>query len=296
MLDVVVPSAGVLGTVERCLDRLRVAVDRAGIPRDRVIVVDDAPGRGDLDLVAGSRGFRTVVGGRRSAGAARNLGASSGDGPWILFVDDDIALDEQAIARALRHIDERAAALIGGLRPPRGAPSWLRDAYIHGTVTPASAYAPDGGIPGHQLSSALLAVQREVFVQVGGFPELPEAGWEDALFGLRLEALGMDLMRVGEISGTHHYLPSWEAWLRRNRRAGSRLAALEGRIGDEDLHTLLRAVRLENGLRAAIKRAIAVVPDALLLRARGSLLRRMATSAAFADGFLRYSMTRRADG
>lgn len=286
------PSAGPEELLLRTLPALRSAADRAGVRAERVVIVDERPDRDGTTALLDRLGFRRVVTGGIGNGPARNRGASIGESPWLLFIDDDVELDEGAVRHALHvgreEIQRGAAAVIGGLRPPPGAPAWLRWAYKDTTINPASALAAPGRLRPVGMAVTVLLIRRDTFGAAGGFPEERSWGWIDALFGLRLErTLGPDafVIRDPAIAGIHRYEPTWGEWLERMEKAGRRLAEVCARLDGEDRRRLLEAVSLADQPRHRIKRALGHLPRWATRGARGRLARRASGAAALARGF-----------
>ena len=122
--DVVIPTTGrpSLGTL------LAALAAQAGPAPERVVVVDDRPGRAAGAHVPTALRDRTVVArtgpaaraSGRGPAAARNAGWRAGAAPWIAFLDDDVVLPA-GWTRALAADLERAAGR--RRRPARAASS-----------------------------------------------------------------------------------------------------------------------------------------------------------------------------
>lgn len=287
-MDIVVPTAGPEWLLQTTLPSVADATDAAGLARSNVILCDDGDEPNGRAAVARHHGFRYVYVGGANAAGARNLGSRAGSSPLILYVDDDVVLDRESLARAMAVMSSADAptVLVGGLRPPEGSPRWLSSAYQAGTITPASGLAAAGPLPPVSLATGLVVIRRWAYERSGGFPEVP--GLEDALFGLRLaDVLGGQLRVCRDpcVSGVHMYEPTWQEWLARNERVGRRLRDVSTDLPAPALAELLRAHRLRGGARSVLKRALAYLPRNILLSARGKLPRRLATAAAEARGW-----------
>ncbi len=288
-IDVVVPCIRALEEeLSGTLRALTVAVGAAAPATVRVVVVDDRGPRDDVRDHAMSLGMTYAEGPGRGAGPARNAGAALGGAAVICFMDDDVLLDPTALGAVGRLVvDEQLDVVVGGLRPPVGAPAWLVETYERATLTPASGLAAERELAPHEFATGLAAVRREVWARTSGFPDVP--GLEDALFGCELGAVvegGVHLARRHALGGVHQYLPSWEEWLERSWASGRRLRGLGEQLPSAQLEVLVRARGLGGSLRAVAKRAAGALPASVLLGMDGSAAqRRLAAAGAEARGF-----------
>lgn len=288
-LDIVVPSAHRAEVLKRTLPALAAAVDRAGLDRSHVAICDDAvPPRGEVQGMAARLGFRYLATAGGGAGPARNAGAGAGRGDLLLFVDDDVVLDDHAVvvAREIADAERDLDVVVGGLRPPEGGPSWWGWTYADATLTPAAAAAGDADLSPEGVGTGLVLIRRTTFESVGGFPDVP--GIEDALFGLRLGAMTGRTPRVVRrtgVSGVHLYAPTWDEWLERSRQAGARLRAVVETIDEESATRLIDSHRLGSGVRAGVKHLMGRLPMRVLRVGRGRLGRRVAAAGAEARGW-----------
>ena len=176
MLTVVVPATDNPPTLQRCLDALAVA-DQGP---DELIVVDRAP----------AAGFA----------AARRTGATAATGDVVAFVDSDVLVHPDALARirAAFADDASVAAVFGSYDDAPEAPgvvSRFRN-LLHHHVHQSS--------PGTVASfwGGLGAVRRDALDAVGGFD--PNERWlDDVDLGMRLTAAGYRVELLPAIQGTH---------------------------------------------------------------------------------------------
>ena len=176
MLTVVVPATDNPPTLQRCLEALGAA-DQGP---DELIVVDQAP----------AAGFA----------AARRTGATAARGDVVAFVDSDVLVHPDALARIRAAFDDDAslAALFGSYDDApeaSGVVSRFRN-LLHHHVHQSS--------PGTVASfwGGLGAVRRDALDAVGGFD--PNERWlDDVDLGMRLTAAGLRVELRPEIQGTH---------------------------------------------------------------------------------------------
>lgn len=106
-------------------------------PPLQVIVVDDSEGFGSFDVVQDVESEFSPLGceliylrgSRGGSAAARNLGASSAKGDVVLFLDDDILLDDNVISEMTGFLQENPLAL--GVQPslPAFALFWRNSSF-----------------------------------------------------------------------------------------------------------------------------------------------------------------------
>ena len=181
-LSVIVPATDRPAT----LPRATAAVARAaGFPE--VIVVD---------------GPATL-----SVCAARNEGAERATGEVLVFVDSDVEIHADALARIAEHFttDPGLTAVFGSYddAPARGGTVAAFRNLLHHHVHQGAAG------PAETFWSGLGAVRRDAFRAIGGFDAVrfPHPSVEDIDLGARLVAAGARIVLDPAIQGTH--LKAW---------------------------------------------------------------------------------------
>lgn len=198
-LSVIVPAFNCPRELRQCLDALRAAD-----PAVEVIVVDDASPTDDTLQVAEAAGVITLRMDRNGGpGAARNLGARAATGDVLVFVDSDVVVSRDALARvrAVMQQDPSLAALFGSYDDSPAAPSWvstyrnLLHHYVHQTGNPEAS----------TFWAGLGAVRRTAFEQVGGFDarRFSRPSIEDIELGYRLRAAGLRIRLDRDIQAKH---------------------------------------------------------------------------------------------
>ena len=173
--SVVIPCRDHALEVVRCLQSVR-RQEFAGT--FEVIVVDAGLDDTLLDVADAST---RVVRGREPLhpGPARNLGAAQANGRWLCFIDADAVAEPGWLTAA-------AAALRAGAHVVGGAV--LQGERWHPVATIDNLMQFSDLAPGRPaglavlLPSCNLAISREDFAAVGGFPVLDSAAGEDVLF------------------------------------------------------------------------------------------------------------------
>lgn len=185
-LSVVIPVHNGGAHLPRCLDAMGVS-DLEG---REVIVVDDGSTDGSVDAAL-ARGFEVLrLDARRGPAAARNEGARRSRAPIILFIDADVVVHADTLARveAFFREHEESAALFGSYDDAPDAPGLvsqyknLAHHFIHQrSRADAETFWAGCG-----------AVRREAFDAAGGFDETEytRPSIEDIELGRRLRRRG----------------------------------------------------------------------------------------------------------
>jgi glycosyltransferase involved in cell wall biosynthesis len=184
-----------------CVDAL------AGSPAHEVIVVDDRSSDGSPELAA-RIGARIVASAGPGPAQARNTGAGLATGDVILFLDADVAVHADTVARVRdAFLDPTLDAIIGSYDDDPGSRDFLSQyrnllhCYVHQTSSrEASTFWSGCG-----------AIRRDVFLAAGGF----DAGYErpaieDIELGYRLTREGRRIALDPGLRVKH--LKRWTFW------------------------------------------------------------------------------------
>lgn len=202
-VSVVIPAYQSAGHLARCLEALGLST----APPIESLVVDDGSTDGTAHVAAryGAK-VLSVPGGPRGPAAARNAGAAQAIGDVVLFLDADVAVHADTLARFERCFDAHAdvAAVFGSYddRPTdRSTVSQYRN-LLHHFVHQR----------GHREASTFWAgcgaIRRAVFAKVGGFDErYVRPSIEDIELGGRLRDQGHRVWLCPDIQATH--LKGW---------------------------------------------------------------------------------------
>jgi GT2 family glycosyltransferase len=179
-ITVIIATYNRAALLDECLDHLR---RQPFAPGDEVIVVDNGSTDDTAAVVARHQARFAVplhllherLPGKSRA-IARALAAASGD--ILAFTDDDVNVDEEWLDALRDAMADPAVALLGGPVRPRWqstVPRWIRRARDRHPRLGAPIALLDYGDRPAELGSraalgANLAMRREVFTQVGGFP------------------------------------------------------------------------------------------------------------------------------
>jgi len=177
-LSVIVPATNAPSTLGACLE----ALQRADEPPEQVIVIED----------------RAIT----HAAVARNVGAKTAVGDVLVFIDADVTVHPDAIARIRRAFaaDPDLVALFGSYDDAPAARSIVsvtRNLLHHHVHQRAAGRAST-------FWTGLGAIRRQSFEDIGGFTEHPI---EDIELGMRLAQHGDLVLLDPAIQGKH--LKKW---------------------------------------------------------------------------------------
>jgi hypothetical protein len=244
-LAVVVPATDDPPTLDRCLAAIKTG-DR--IP-DELAVQREPLGAGPA--------------------AARNSGSEGTSAEVLVFVDSDVEVDAQALARIERHFrdDPGLAAVFGAYDddpPDLGLASRYRNLLHHHVHSGAAGAA-------ETFWAGLGAVRRDVFAAAGGFDadRYPRPSVEDIELGMRLRRQGARILLDPQVRGRH--LKRWTV--------ASMVETDFGRRGVPWMRLLLREGSGSTALNLGWRRRLSVAASVALL---GSLLARRPRAAAVA--------------
>jgi GT2 family glycosyltransferase len=237
-VSVIVPAYNSAAELGECLRAIGAATEAP----DEVIVVDDAS-TDDTAAVAAAAGAR-VIRAEANGGpaAARNRGAAAARGNVLLFIDSDVAIAPDVVARVRRTLaaDAEIAAMFGSYdaQPRAGGvvSRWrnLLHHYVH----------QHGAREAFTFWAGCGAVRKAAFDAVGGFD--PRPAWhfiEDIELGHRLRRAGFRIVLEKAMQATH--LKRWTLagmvrtdllhraapWTRLLRRSGAMPADLNLSVG-----------------------------------------------------------------
>lgn len=187
-ISVIVPVHNGGAAFRRCLEAL-LATDPA--PDELIVVADgDSDGSRELARAAGARLIERATAG--GPAVARNQGAAAATGDLLFFVDADVVVPTDAVARvrAAFAADPGLAALMGSYDDTPGEPDFLSQYknLLHHYTHQA------GRDQTFTFWGACGAIRRTIFLAAGGFDErYRKPSIEDIELGYRLAGAGYRL-------------------------------------------------------------------------------------------------------
>jgi glycosyltransferase involved in cell wall biosynthesis len=283
MIDVVVITSGDLARLQACL--ASVVSNHVKLPELQIIVVVDTLDDNCIILaetITGPARARVVRGPMRGRSAARNFGASQGEASWIAFLDGDMLVANDWLARlcgqpgdahALRRgkiVELIAAPTVpsfeggGSGFPPLDLSKLARDGFdpigyrtmrsVLETAIEQRELSGDTEIPAWLASAgANFAISRADWTKLSGQQEQFGRRWgcEDLEFSHRCQDAGLAIEYVSAAPGFHLSHPQPRRWS--DHRVS--LALFAELTNDADV-LLLENLLGPNGSVAAYKAAL----------------------------------------
>lgn len=204
-ISVVIPVYNSAGYLAACLEHLA----QSTFTDFECIVVDDGSTDGSA-WVARRHGARVIsTAGRRGPAHARNVGARAASGGILFFIDADVCVHPDTVARLLEDFDgdPALAAVIGSYDDAPGSGDFLSQyrnlmhCYVHQT----------GRRRASTFWSGCGAIRRPVFLAHGGFNEsYRRPAIEDIELGYRLISAGEQILLDRNLLAKH--LKRWSLW------------------------------------------------------------------------------------
>lgn len=207
-VSVIVPFHRNLQHLARCLEAACLALNRSDPSGELIVVADGAPD--DCShLVSQSGGTLLSIPGPSGPAVARNRGVAVAQGTVIVFVDSDVVIAPDALARIRSAFDAEPdlAAIFGAYDEGPDDPGFLSQArnlahsFVHQRASREAS----------TFWAGLGGVRRNAFASVDGFDErFARPSVEDIELGYRLRAAGHRILLDHAIRGKH--LKHWSLW------------------------------------------------------------------------------------
>lgn len=206
-ISVIIPVYNGEKFIGRCLEGLT----ESNFRDFEIIVIDDGSTDESLKI---SRTFETRIfssGKARSGPArARNLAAEKARGTILVFVDADVVVKKDALARIAARFENQPelAALFGSYDDAPAERNFLSQYrnllhhFVHQTSNPQAS----------TFWAGLGAIRKDIFFKIGGFDaeKFAVPSIEDIELGVRLKSQGYEILLDRRIQGTH--LKKWTAF------------------------------------------------------------------------------------
>src|SRR3954453_14580732 len=195
-LSVVIPVYNAALDLERCL----IALEQSTYSEWEVVVADDGSTDGSGEVARRHRAQLVSLSENGGQSRARNRGATAASGEVLLFIDADVCVHADTLARVAAAFasDPDLGALMGSYDDRPAAPSFLSQYknlfhhYVHqrGCAEAATFWSGCG------------AIRRRLFLSMGGFNEEFRA-IEDIELGYRLRRAGHRIRLEKAVQVTH---------------------------------------------------------------------------------------------
>jgi GT2 family glycosyltransferase len=256
-----------------------------------VIVVDDGSADGTIELLATARTkftLRSYVQPHRGPGAARNMGVSESAGSIIVFFDDDVVPEPDAISQhVVAHRARPGAVVVGPMLPPDGGPrpAWIRWEEARLLEQYRAMLAGEWECSPRQFFTGNASLPRRAFVEAGGF-DATFARAEDVELGYRLRDRGASFVFEPRARVAHHPSRTFASWRRTPYQYGRGDVAMHRDKGHQALDLAFLEFHGRHPLNRALARgcigrplAFGAVTGALAVSARAADAMRMARLA-----------------
>lgn len=238
IVSVVIPTYGRRASLERLLE----ALDHQARPSGdfEVIVVDDGSVDGTREWLAAYRpGFalRVLTQTHAGPGAARNRGVAAARSDLVVFFDDDVVPDADALeAHIEAHRGRPDTVVIGPMLPPSRwrRPAWIR--WEEDRLLEQYRALDAGAYPctPRQFFTANASIERSVFLAAGGFDVTFDRA-EDVELGYRLRSRGASFVYEPRARVVHYPRRTFASWRRTPYRYGRGDVAMDRDKGHEAL-------------------------------------------------------------
>lgn len=177
-VSVIIPSFNRSVLLSECLD----SIDSQTIPPLEIIVVDDGSSDGTVDMLSARGGVKLISQNNAGPGAARNRGAKVAKGKYLAFLDSDDLWFPWTLEDTVKLLREHSPSLLySKFVDFTGSVSVERESLsAHHYPNYLSAAGK-----GHFAGAGMMFVDRDKFLEVGGFVE-DRLNAEDHDFGLRM--------------------------------------------------------------------------------------------------------------
>lgn len=198
-VDLVVCARGNKEITSRCLDSLAALT----YPNYGVVLVDDASDDGSVEYLKNKYPKIKIIANRQNLGAAksRNKGIESGQGKYVVTMDNDAALTPDWLNQMveLMESDEKIAQASGKtlffdqpevLAEAGGSMQFRGKCYDIGLGKSAADEKYNQTRQVLMVSTASMIVRRDVLARLGGIADIFFYGYEDSDLSYRLNAAG----------------------------------------------------------------------------------------------------------
>jgi glycosyltransferase involved in cell wall biosynthesis len=186
-ISVVIPSYNTAGTIGQTL----AALARQVTSSTYEVIVVDCSEADDVQALCEKSGVARVIRERQrfNPGEGRNIGARAAQGQLLVFVDADVHLEPDALEAAFRYYEAGHFMFGGAIELDESVATTA--SYLEHYFFNHEAQAGRPQCSRANLSSALMVVERELFLSAGGFADIPRM--QDTELSERMAKNGVSL-------------------------------------------------------------------------------------------------------
>lgn len=188
---------------ERLLGECLAAVAASTFRAYEVVVVDDGSTDRSREIAA-AHGARVVAsGGRLGPGRARNMGVDHARGDIVFFIDSDVVVRPDTLARIVAAFD-RDPGLSGLMAVQSPAMRFRNLCSVYKNLWMHYTYVRKAGQDVSLFYTTAAAIRRRAFVAAGGFDSnYVDPNIEDTDFGQKLARLGYRIRILADLEVEH---------------------------------------------------------------------------------------------
>jgi glycosyltransferase involved in cell wall biosynthesis len=207
IVSVVIPTYNRLNVLKRTLE----CVEHQTIGRSeyQIIVVDDSSKDGTGDYLAKLSGIDWHINEfNKGRAVTRNLGIKLSKAELIIFIDDDIWVDNNLLMKHVERHKENINVVVGAIKPSPEVNNTIVNAYMnrHHEWCCREMLLSKEALPYTFLKTANVSVPKTVFKEVGLFNEkFYHYGGEDTELGYRLHKHGVQIIYEPKAVGYHYH-------------------------------------------------------------------------------------------
>ncbi|PLX19572.1 MAG: hypothetical protein C0601_01580 [Candidatus Muiribacterium halophilum] len=199
-ISVIIPTFKRSFLLKQCLESIIASIEST----TEIIVCDDSDDESCKEIVESFEypDIKYIRCGGKGQGNARNIGARSSTGDYLLFIDSDVILFKDTIHRFKKHINKRHKIVLGNILFPE-IPISHNNAitdlgYFFGNINdPKTNFI--------RFLPCLLLIKKELFIKNKGFDsEFAGYGFEDIELGYRICKNSKNILFDKKAKGLHY--------------------------------------------------------------------------------------------
>jgi len=199
MLSIIIPSYCSEDNLNATLQALAAQCQPQAQLSAEIIVVDCSPNQKVDKICATYPAVRLIKQKQRfNPGGGRNIGAKAANGETLVFIDSDVVLEANALENIQQHSQAGKRVFGGALELSKNQKTNL-SSYIEHYYFNHESQSTRSPTVRSNLSSALLVINRQVFLDAGGFSDIPRM--QDTELTERLASHGEHLFFFPDVIG-----------------------------------------------------------------------------------------------